>query len=965
MKYRIEILKKPDFKPSEDFSLIQEINFIGLNEPKEVKSARVVYMDCDLSKHEVEAFARDVLADPVSEEFFVLEPGQSSFGMDGCVEITFLPGVMDSQAMTIARALREEFKIEPDFVGTGRRFFFADMDRKSLSICAEKLLFNPLIETVYYEQCADIFGFESPVYEFEKIVVPLLDMNDDELKETSSKMMLSLSLEEMRSIKAYFEKQGRNPTDVELETLAQTWSEHCVHKTFKAHIRYKEMDEENKTIKEEDIKSLFKSYIMKSTNDLNKAWCLSVFKDNAGVIEFDDDNGVCFKVETHNHPSALEPFGGANTGLGGVIRDVLGCGLGAMPVANTDVFCFAPPDLEEVPKNVIAPKRIIKGVVSGVKDYGNKMGIPTVNGAVVFDREFVANPLVFCGTAGIMPKTAVEKHVLPGDIIVVVGGRTGRDGIHGATFSSADLGHETHTMCASAVQIGNPIEEKKVMDVLMHIRDKGWYRAITDCGAGGLSSAVGEMGAETGAVVELEKVPLKYSGLSYTEIWISESQERMVLAVKPKHLDELIKAFEEQDVESAVIGRFTNDRKLVLFYNGNEVLNLDMNFLHNGAPIPSREAVWVWKKQDFPNVSLDGKESYEKTLLNLLSSYNITSKEWIIRQYDHEVQGGSVLKPLAGKTHNGPSDSAVVRPILSSKKGIAISCGINPRYGKIDPYVMAGLCINEAIRQLVAVGARPDRIALLDNFCWGNPERPDRLGGLVRAAKGCYDFAVAYGAPFISGKDSLYNEYVVDNSQGPLPIPGTLLISSIGLVEDISNVVGSSFVKEGSLLYHIGLVGEELGGSEFLALYNVLGNFLPGLNPKQDMQLFNSLHQAMRQGIVLSCHDISDGGLAVALAEMSIGSGIGVEVFTSNVAFDGRKTLEAILFAEHPGRFIVEVSPENQQRFEAIFEDIPVEFIGKTLKGNFKMIGLEGDVCINLPLDVLSERFNNSLRQGL
>ncbi len=961
MEYRIEIIRKDNLPSYEELSLPKELESIGCV-VESARIARVVYIDCGLSEQEIELFARDVLADPVSEDFFVLDKRESHFAQEGSIDITFLPGVMDSQAMTIARALREIFKIEPEFVATGKRFFLRGLERPQLAKAAEELLFNPLIERAWYESCADVFSMNIPTYEFRKIEVPLSGLGEEGLLKVSREMMLSLSIDEMKSIKTYFEKLGRNPTDVELETIAQTWSEHCVHKTFKAKIQYIEEDENGNVIKEEEIESLFKSYIMKSTKEIDKKWCLSVFKDNAGVMEFDEGNGVCFKVETHNHPSALEPFGGANTGLGGVIRDVLGCGLGARPIANTDVFCFAPPGLEDVPGNVIAPRRIIKGVVSGVRDYGNKMGIPTVNGAVVFDNEFVANPLVFCGTAGIMPKSAVEKHVLPGDIIVVVGGRTGRDGIHGATFSSADLEHETHSTCASAVQIGNPIEEKKVMDVLMDIRDKGWYRAITDCGAGGLSSAVGEMGADTGAVVELEKVPLKYSGLSYAEIWISESQERMVLAVKPEYLDEVIIAFEKQDVKASAIGRFTNDKKLRLLFNGNRVMEIDMNFLHNGVPLPSRKAVWRRSVKEEPGIKLDGHDIFEKAVLDLLSSYNITSKRWVIRQYDHEVQGASVLKPLQGRTMEGPSDSAVMCPVEGSEKGMAISCGINPRYGKIDPYIMAGLCINEAIRQLVSVGADPDKIALLDNFCWGNPERPDRLGGLVRAAKGCYDFALAYKTPFISGKDSLYNEYVISPGQNPMPIPGTLLISSIGIIDNIRKTVGSALQKEGSYIYHVGLATGELGGSEFLNLYNLLGADLPRPIPDLDVKIFTALYQAISQGMVLSSHDISDGGLVICGAEMCIGSGIGMELSMSDVPFEGsEKTMEALLFSESPGRFLIEVSPENSSAFERLFEGLPVELIGKTHKGNFKILDLEGDICVNLPIEKITNAFTSGL----
>ena len=457
-----------------------------------------------------------------------------------------------------------------------------------------------------------------------------------------------------------------------------------------------------------------------------------MFADNAGVVKFDDESAVCFKVETHNHPSALDPYGGAATGIGGVIRDPMGTGMGAKPIANTDIFCFGLPDkkLDEIPKGVLHPRRIMKGVVAGVRDYGNRMGIPTVNGAIYFDDRYVANPLVFCGNVGLIPNDKCFKKTHSGNLIMVVGGRTGRDGIHGATFSSGEMTHEHETIFSHAVQIGNAITEKKMLDTLLQARDAELYDAITDCGAGGLSSAVGEMGEKTGAVVDLEKVPLKYAGLSYTEIWISEAQERMVISVKPENLEAISKIFANENVEATVIGTFTDDGKLTLRYNGTQVAQLDMEFLHDGLPKYSRKAVWKSPKLSEPSIA--AKDNYNDDLVGILSSYNVASKEWVIRQYDHEVQGASVIKPLSGITNDGPSDAAVLRPKYNSDRGIAISCGMNPLYGDIDPYWMALSGIDEAIRNLICVGARADRIAVLDNFCWGKCTRAETLGSLVR-----------------------------------------------------------------------------------------------------------------------------------------------------------------------------------------------------------------------------------------
>ena len=958
-RYRIQITHRDDVPSPKEKWLRMLIKELGLPAPESVCAYRLYFIEADLDRLEISDFCSSVLADAVCERFEVRAANDSvESRLPLWIEVGFLPGVMDAQAITVARAIREAFRIEPIQVHTGMRYEFSWQD-KGLAEELLSSLYNPLIEIGLVNKTLSPFTRQMPAYQFRLVEVDLLSLDDSGLERLSKEMLLSLNLDEMRYIQDYYRGMGRNPTDVELETIAQTWSEHCQHKTFKSPIIYRELDEDGNAVEEIRIGSLFKDYIMKVTRELNPDWCLSVFKDNAGVVEFDEEYAVCFKVETHNHPSALEPFGGANTGVGGVIRDVLGCGLGAKPIANTDVFCFAPPDKEDVPEGVLHPRRIMRGVVAGVRDYGNKMGIPTVNGAIFFDDDFVANPLVYCGTVGVMPREAIEKRVEPGDKIVLIGGRTGRDGIHGATFSSAELDAQVQVSCSSAVQIGNPIEEKKFADVLLRLRDRGWYRAITDCGAGGLSSAVGEMAEQTGAVVYLDRVPLKYAGLSYTEIWISESQERMVLAVKPEHLDELLAAFEEEDVEAVCIGEFTGDKKLRLFYRENQVMEMDVSFLHGKVPLREKRAVWVRRelKEELPSV-----KDASKLFKSILSSYNIASKEWVIRQYDHEVQGRSVLKPLGGSKRIGPMDAAVLRVHLHNKKGIAISNGINPLYGKIDPYWMAGAVIDEAVRQIMAVGGRLDRIAILDNFCWGNPDKEDRLAGLVRAARGCYDFALGLGLPFISGKDSLYNEYFLDGKS--LPIPGTLLISALGIIEDIGRVVSSDLKSRESLLYIIGLTRDELGGSAFLQQFRQLGRTVPRLDLELARSIYRAVETASKEGLLLSCHDISDGGLGVAVAEMCIGSGIGAEVFLNNVPFEGgRRTDEVVLYSESLSRFVVEIDRRHKGRFEKIFSGLPVEMIGRTKRQKtLEIYGLEGEDYLSVDVKLLTKlwrsRFN-------
>jgi len=707
--------------------------------------------------------------------------------------------------------------------------------------------------------------------------------------------------------------------------------------------------------------NLLKETVFKSTKQLDKKWCISVFADNAGVVEFDEDSAICFKVETHNRPSALDPYGGSATGIGGVIRDPMGTGLGAKPIANTDIFCFGPPDkkLEDIPKGVLHPRRIMKGVVAGVRDYGNRMGIPTVNGAIYFDERYVGNPLVYCGNIGLMDKNKCFKNPQPADIIIVVGGRTGRDGIHGATFSSGEITHEYETIFSHAVQIGNPIIEKKMLDVLLQANEAGLYEAITDCGAGGLSSAVGEMGRDFGAEVNLEKVPLKYAGLNYNEIWISEAQERMVIAVKPENVQAITKIFDDENVESTVIGTFTDDKKLILRYNGQQVGELDMDFLHDGVPKYSRKA--VWKTPALSEPSMPEKSSYNDELLEILSSYNVASKEWVIRQYDHEVQGGSVVKPLVGVGNDGPGDAAVIKPKLDSDRGLAISCGMNPVYGDIDPYWMAMSGIDEAVRNLICVGGRADRIALLDNFSWGNCTKPETLGPLVRASQACYDGAMAFEAPFISGKDSLNNEFACEDGT-KISIPPTLLISAISLVDDVNRCVTMDAKKASNLLFVVGETRNELGGSHYYRIRRHLGANVPKVDLELAPRVAARICEAINEGLVVSCHDCSEGGLAVALAEMAFGGALGIEADLRGLARskDCSRT-DAQLFSESNSRYIVEVEPENYDAFVKLMLNLPFGQIGEVTKEKKLVIKAEdGKKVIEADLDTLKRAWQKT-----
>ncbi|HED52585.1 MAG TPA: phosphoribosylformylglycinamidine synthase, partial [Phycisphaerales bacterium] len=649
-------------------------------------------------------------------------------------------------------------------------------------------------------------------------------------------------------------------------------------------------------------------------------WTLSVFVDNAGIIAFDDNNAICAKVETHNHPSAIEPYGGAATGIGGCIRDIIGTGLAAKPIASTDVFCVGYPNIKDVPAGCLPPARVLNQVVAGVRDYGNRMGIPTVNGAVWFDNRYVGNPLVYCGCIGIMPRSLIKGDAEPGDLIVALGGRTGRDGIHGATFSSTELTDTHADEFSHAVQIGNPIEEKRVLDAIVRARDAEGgplFTSITDCGAGGFSSAIGEMGEHVGAEVHLDRAPLKYAGLTYDEIWISEAQERMILAVPQANIDSLQRICDEEHVELSVLGTFghfnqNKEPELILFYNTTEVGRLPMPFLHDGIPTPTREA--IWKPPRHTRKTRPGTEpTVKEALLYLLAQPNIASKRSIISQYDHEVQGNTLIKPLVGVQGQGPSNAAVIEPVPGTSRGLAIGCGLatnlgDPELGG-DAYQMVLTAIDECVRNLVCVGADPSRIAILDNFCWPSCAKPENLASLVRAAEGCYDGAKAYRTPFISGKDSLNNQFTTRQGQ-TIEIPPTLLITGIGIVPDIRRCLSSDFKRPGSSVLLIEAEQNDqwlrMGNSQF---YNCFGlpdraePLMPAVDLASAPTVAAAVARIIREGLALAAHDVSDGGALVTIAEMLIGAG-------STIGFDAAHISLERWFSETPAGYMLEVPDE-------------------------------------------------------
>ncbi len=972
---------------------LHEARELGLAEGiTAVRSARVYLIEAELSDEQIQRIAHELLADPISQRAAV---GATAAAQGAAlVEVHYLPGVMDPVAESTRETIFEMLgDVGPVSVRTGFRYDMVGAAAEQARAIAERALANTVVQRIVAEPYRPEAFERGTPYELKLTHVPIRELDDAGLKQLSRAGHLFLSLEEMRSIQQYYRDAEREPTDIELETLAQTWSEHCVHKTLKSRIRYQQIADGGSRIaqvkptaeqwldrpghtRDDDgalvIDNLLKSTIAAATRRLmhdGVDWCISVFEDNAGVIKFDETDAVTFKVETHNHPSAIEPYGGAATGIGGCIRDTMGTGLAAKPIASTDVFCVAFAEgwasdeatarrrdeassspSSPLPKGVLHPRRVLTQIVAGVRDYGNRMGIPTVNGAVWFDDRYLGNPLVYCGSVGLIPNDKCFGEAKPGDRIIALGGRTGRDGIHGATFSSAELTDTHADEFAHAVQIGNPIAEKKMLDVILQARDRAegcLFSAITDCGAGGFSSAIGEMGEKLGADVQLDRAPLKYAGLSYDEIWISEAQERMVLAVAPDKVDALAALCDAEDVQWCDLGRFgTENRELILRYRDTEVGRLGMDFLHDGLPQPLRQAQWAGASDAATARRRDAGAEHSSSLggcvasslLALLSHPNIASKHWIIRQYDHEVQGGSVVKPLVGAENDGPSDAAVVRPKLDSHKAIALSVGLATGLADIDPYWMTLAAIDEAVRNAVCVGADPSRIAILDNFCWPSSDDPRNLGSLVRAAEACYDGAIAYRTPFISGKDSLNNQFTTDDGR-TIAIPPTLLISAIGIVEDARRCITMDAKRPGNTLLQVGVTTAALAGSHYAALPGAAPPGVaasaatpasPPTPPRVDLTLaprsLATVAALIAAGHVASAHDCSDGGLLVAAAEMAFAGRVGLAVDLAGVPRDRTVDDAAACFAETPSRVLIEVAPEHYDAVARALRDAGVPF---------------------------------------
>ncbi len=894
------------------------------------------------------------------------------------IEVGYLPGVTDNIGSTtkemIEDILKTTFK-NGEGVYTSQVVFIKGVFTKKEIEDIAASFYNPIIQRVGIKSALEYKkdkGMDNVIprvklEESPRVDIINLEISDEELINIGKKGILSkngtrrgplaLSFTYMKAIQKYFRALGRNPTDIELESIAQTWSEHCKHTIFSDPV--------------DEIKNgLFKTYIQAATEKIRqkngkKDFCVSVFKDNSGAIEFDTDYLITDKAETHNSPSALDPYGGAITGIVGVNRDSIGFGMGAKPVINRYGFCFADPNDtttlfkgQNFTQKMLSPKRIMSGVIDGVNSGGNCSGISTPQGFLYFDERYKGKPLIFVGTIGLIPKKingkkSYVKKALPGDYIVMVGGRVGQDGIHGATFSSEAMDSGSP---ATAVQIGDPITQKKFSDALVkEARDLGLYNSITDNGAGGLSCSVAEMAKECGGCeVQLEKVPLKYPGLVPWQIWISESQERMTLAVPKNKWKKFSTLMKKRGVESTIIGTFTKLKRCVVTYHTKKIMDMDMKFLHDGLPKRSMKTKYI--QLFFAEPIIKEQKNLTQTLSNMLQRLNIACFEFLSMQYDHEVQGGSVMKPLQGKGRVN-ADATVTKPLLTSQKGVVISQGITPSYSDIDTYHMAACSIDTAIRNVVATGADIDNLALMDNFCWCSPNDPFRLGQLKRAVQACYDYGVSYGTPYISGKDSMYNDFKGFDETGKpmnISIPPTLLISTIGVIPDIEKTVSLDFKFSGDLIYVLGDTYEELGGSEYYAMLGYVGNSVPHVDAQKNKRLYKSVYRCIQDNLIASSISIGRGGLGVALAKSAIGGMMGVDISLKNISQIIKRD-DFILFSESQGRILVSVNPQNQAHFEKQMENVSHTLVGHVTNRTFHARGVQNDTVIHADVrDLLS-----------
>lgn len=932
----VRIAMQPDIKSKQ---LLYDINqYLGIHTIHTIATVKVYYFK-GIDAHNIEQLVQTLL-EPLTQHHTLNQPLVTDASCT--VEVGYKPGVMNPEIASLHKMAHDVMNTSIAGIDTSYEYhFYGAATQDEIDVITHRLLVNKTVEQIIVQNPLATSYIAEPQ---SVASIALRDFSDTQLREFSKKNMLFLSLDEMKEIQKYFINEQRDPRDAEIETIAQTWSEHCSHKTFKSPLCVN-------GITKESLFSRLKKTALQYPNTI-----VSAFIDNAGGFLFYDDYALLAKVETHNSPSAIEPYGGAATGSGGVFRDIMGTGKGAQVIASTDMFCFASPQLldQEIPPGCLHPRYLLRRVVLGVRDYGNRMGIPTLNGSVHFHKDFRAKPTVIVGAYGIAPlKYSIKQDPCVGDRIVLVGGRTGRDGIHGATFSSGSMTAQTITLNANAVQIGNAIEQKRMTDALITARDQGLLRTLTDCGAGGLSSAIGEIGSQLGVHVALEKVPLKYEGLAPWEMWLSESQERMICAVSPENVDSFSQLCADYNVSATDIGFFTGDQRLCVQYHQEIVCDLRMSFLHEGRPETILYAQQSATSSIPASPSLTKpiltQEQWQKSINAILSHPNVCSKEPIVRQYDHMVQGTSSLPAYAGINGHGAQDAAVITPLLDKPYAALIAHGMNPVLNTYDPYYGSLWALIECIANIVAVGGNPHDIALLDNFIWPTPDA-HFLWALDQAIQACIDGMNTFKVPFISGKDSLSSTYIYPDGT-LLTIPPVLCISAIGKIPDVKKTVSTDLKKVGS---HVVLVGaldlEGMAGSVYYDVLNIPREEqgrIPHINLASSLSVFEKLHQAITQGSILSCHDISEGGLFVTLTEMCFGGMIGADIDCSNLG----SRPDHILFNETAGCFIVEVP--SHVSLTTLFNGIPFQHLGTTITEQKIMINHNATTLVSCSLEKL------------
>jgi len=998
--HTIEVTSKEGLRDASGEAKRKEICDLGFP-VRQVREIVLYIIDKELSKENLHLLGQELFTDPLTQDFSVDKPIAGGMDWDWLVHVKYLPGMKDNVGERAVEAIGDTLGTEfvaGESVYTSKYYLLkGNLNRAAVEKITTEVLGYASVES-WEIRAQDTFMREGYSPEIPKVVLDHkpaveeigLNLADPELLQISKVRSLALNREEMKKIRDYFSQPavihsrkkmglGQNPTDAELEVLAQTWSEHCKHKIFNARIAYREEG------KAEEINSLFKTYICKSTETLKEQlrWVISTLWDNSGVMEFNSKYLFAFKCETHNSPSAKYPYGGAITGIVGVYRDPMGTGQGVRLIYGTYGFCTGEPNYEGNLRPEIHPKRLLEGVRKGVEHGGNKHGVPTPYGITFFHDGYMAKPAIYVLAAGLIPKVihgegGAEKWVSPGDVIVMCGGKVGIDGIHGATESSLEGGKH---ITLGHVQMGDPYTQKKMHDFLNEARDKNLYTCIQDNGAGGISSSVGEMGynfgrkgGAKGFLLHLDRVPLKYSGLNPWQILVSESQERMSLAVSPEKIAEFKKLAKQHEVETTVLGEFTDSGKFQVFYKGKPVTFMDMKFVHEGVPQMDLEAEWISpQERGLEEPQISPIKDKGKFLKQMLAQPNIASKEYIVRQFDHEVQGTSVIKHLVGKDSDVYSDGVVVRPDLESKEAIAVTAGINPLYGQIDTYYMTANAFDEAVRRVIALGGSLKQIALNDNFCWpsplpskDNPEAKYKLAQLVRANRALYKYTLAYGTPCISGKDSMSMDGTIPYSEGKehrLSALPTIQFSAAGKIKDYRKCVTMDVKRPGDRVFILGKTFDECGGSQYYEMLGEVGLKVPKVDAKKAVKLYQALSQAIQEGLVASAHGCYQGGLGVALAQVSFAGGYGVDI---NLALVPRENLEdedKILYSESASRFVVTLPAQNEDKFRRIMQGNDCALVGKVTNDELLVIrGLKGKVIIKEDISKLKEAWKSPFK---